>query len=170
MSVMGRDLRSSGSAGRESQGGEMTGQSHLLRSPPPKCGKGLVVLVTAAGRSCRFPDVVTAQETPARKQDRIEVTNALLCPAVCCQRTLPALPVFKGWLYLESETPGKAPLLRFMFKSSDCKIMSADMKWRLLVYSYGPVQREADFTALTGLNSAEENKKDSLYSKGKFSM
>lgn len=44
------------------------------------------------------------------------------------------------------------------------------MKWRLLVYSYGPVQREVDFTALTGLNSAEENKKDSLYSKGKFPM
>ena len=44
------------------------------------------------------------------------------------------------------------------------------MKWRLLVYSYGLVQREVDFTALTGLNSAEENQKDSLYSKGKFPM
>lgn len=109
MPVMGRDLRSSGNAGMESQGGETSGQSPLLWPLPLKRGKGLVVLVTAAGRSCHFPDVVTAQQTPARKQDRIEVTNALLCPVVCCQRTLPALPVFKGWLYRQSGTPGKVP-------------------------------------------------------------
>lgn len=48
--------------------------------------------------------------------------------------------------------------------------MSADVKWRLLVYSYRLVQRQVDFTALTELNSAEENKKDGLYSKGKFPM
>lgn len=46
--------------------------------------------------------------------------------------------------------------------------MGADVRQSLLVCSYGLVQREVDFSALTGPNSAEENKKDSLYSKGKF--
>lgn len=48
--------------------------------------------------------------------------------------------------------------------------MSAALKWRLLFYSRGLVQREVDITALTGLNSAEENERDNLYSKGKFPM
>lgn len=50
--------------------------------------------------------------------------------------------------------------LQFMFQSSDCRIMGADLRQSLLVSSYGLVQREVDFffpsKGQTGLKKTKE--------------